>query len=201
MKYFASLTAVCLLLTGCSHEIEDMASYSYAEKNVDIKESKTSHFFAVDSNFQMSDEGKAKLSQLLKDSKGRGIENVGFIIVSDSPVAKTERTVLSNQVRSQMEKAGFLDSRIIDSGICVYKDAKKGVRVDILKYDLKRSTFDEWDDPIGDCDLEQNLPNWSKATNYNMEEMIANPADLISPRKYKGQKATDAISAISSAGK
>ncbi len=201
MKYFVSLAAVCLLLTGCSREIDDMASYSYAEKNIDIKESRTSHFFAVDDNFQMSEEDQVKLVKLLKDSKGRGIENVSFMITSNSPVAKAERVVLSNQVRTQMEKAGFLDSRIIDSGICIYKDAKKGVRVDILKYDLKRSTFDEWDDPIGDCDLEQNLPNYSKATNYNLEEIVANPADLISPRKYKGQKATDAIKAISSSNK
>ena len=201
MKYFVSLTAVCFLLTGCSNEKVDTTAYSYAEENIDVKENKTSHLFAVDDNFQMSEEDQIKLVKLLKDSKGRGIENVSFMITSNSPVAKAERVALSNQVRSQMEKAGFLDSRIIDSGICVYKDAKKGVRVDILKYDLKKSIFKEWDNPIGDCDLEQNLPNYGKATNYNLEEMVANSADLISPRKYKGQKATDAITAVSSLGK
>ncbi len=197
MKYFMGLTAVCLLLTGCSSEREEAPSYSYNEEKINVKENRTSHLFAVDNNFQMSDEDRVKLFQLLRDSKGQGIENVSFIIISDSPVAKFERVALSNQVRSQMEKAGFLDSRIIDSGICVYKDAKKGVRVDILKYDLKRTNLGEWDDSVGDCDIEKNLPNYSKATNYNLEEMVANPADLISPRKYKGQKATAAISAMS----
>ena len=189
------------MLTGCSSERAGAPSHSYGEEKIDVKENRTSHLFAVDDNFQMSEEDQAKLSQLLRDSKGRGIENVGFIITSDSPIAKSERTALSNQVRSQMEKAGFLESRIIDSGICVYKDAKKGVRVDILKYDLRRTNVGEWDDTVGDCDLDKNLPNYSKATNYNLEEIIANPADLVSPRKYKGQKATDAITAISSLGK
>jgi len=198
MKCFLSLTAVCLLLTGCSGGSDNKPPYSYNQEKIDVKENRTSHLFAVDDNFQMSDEDKVKLSQLLKDSKGRGIENVSFIIVSDAPVAKAERTALSNQVRTQMEKAGFWDSRIIDSGICIYKTAKKGVRVDILKYDLNRTNIKEWDDPIGDCDIEQHFPNYGKTTNYNLEEIIANPADLISPRKYKGQKATDAITAISS---
>ncbi len=201
MKYFVSLTAVCLLMTGCSTERENVSSYAYDEEKISIKENRTSHLFAVDDSFQMSEEDQVKLSQLLRDSKGRGIENVSFMITSNSPVAKFERVALSNQVRAQMEKAGFLDSRIIDSGICVYKDAKKGVRVDILKYDLKRTNVGEWDDSVGDCDIEKDLPNYGKATNYNTEEMVANPADLISPRKYKGQRATDAITAVSSLGK
>ncbi len=201
MKCFINLTAVCLLLTGCSTERVEAPSYAYNEEKIDIKENRTSHLFAIDNNFQMSEEDQVKLYQLLRDSKGRGIENVSFMITSDSPVTKFERVALSNQVRSQMEKAGFLDSRIIDSGICIYKDAKKGVRVDILKYDLKRTNLGEWDNPIGDCDVERNLPNYGKATNYNLEEIIANPADLISPRKYKGQKATNAIAAISSSNK
>ena len=198
MKYFLSLTAVCLLLTGCSSERAEAPSYIYHREKIDVKENKTSHLFAVDNNFQMSEEDQVKLYQLLRDSKGRGIENVSFMITSDSPVTKFERVALSNQVRSHMEKAGFLGSRIIDSGICVYKDAKKGVRVDILKYDIQKTHIGEWDNPIGDCDLEQSLPNYGKVTNYNLEEMVANSADLISPRKYKGQKATHAIKAVSS---
>ena len=150
----------------------------------------------MNSNFQMSSVDKAKLEKLLRDSKGEGIENIGFMIVSDSPVLKDQKAKISSQVKSQMIRAGFLESRIVDSGICVYKDAKKGIRVDILKYDLHRTEIDLWTDSVGDCDIEKDLPNYGKAANYNFEEMIANSADLISLRRYKGQRTQNAIKAV-----
>ena len=200
MKYLLSgLTAVSLLLTGCSEQ-ELMPIPDLEEAKIDITENKTSHFFAVDSNFQLSSADKTKLAKLLRDSKGEGIENVGFMIVSDSPVPKFKKIGLSNQVKSQMIRAGFLESRVVDSGTCIYKDAKKGVRVDVLKYDLQRTDVDLWNDSIGDCDPNKPLPRYGSAMNYNMEEMIANSADLIAPRKYKGQNTTQAIKAMSDMG-
>ena len=198
MKYFFSLTAVCLLLAGCSSQKAELSGMSHEEPTIDVTECKFSHFFKVNNDFQMSDSDKAKLEKLLKDSKGEGIGNVGFMIVSNSPVLKAQRTKLTTQVKSQMIRAGFLESRIVDSGICVYKDAEKGVRVDILKYDLHRTKVDPWTESIGDCDSEKNLPNYGKAMNYNMEEMVVNSADFVSPRRYKGQRTEDAIKAVSS---
>ena len=196
MKYFLSLTAVCLLLTGCSNKNEELSTGDHDHQEINITECKFSHFFEVNSNFQMSSVNKAKLEKLLRDSKGEGIENIGFMIVSDSPILKEQKAKISSQVKSQMIRAGFLESRIVDSGICVYKDAKKGVRVDILKYDLQRTEIDMWTDSVGDCDIEKDLPSYGKAINYNLEEMVANSADLISPRKYKGQRTQDAIKAV-----
>jgi len=200
MKYFLSLTAIGLLLVGCSSEKEKSSVAAYEEPEINITECKFSHFFKVDNNFRMSNAEKAKLDKLLKDSKGEGIENVGFMIVSNSPVLKTQKSELLAQVKSQMIRAGFLESRIIDSGICMYKDAEKGVRVDILKYDLHRTETDPWTESTGDCDFEKDLPDYGKSTNYNLEELIANNADLISPRRYKGQRTEDAINAVSSGG-
>ena len=200
MKYFLSLTAIGLLLTGCSNERMESSVRAYDEPEINITECKFSHFFKVNNDFQMSDSDKAKMDKLLKDSKGEGIENVGFMVVSNSPVMKEQRTKLKTQVKSQMIRAGFLESRIVDSGICVYRDAEKGVRVDILKYDLRRTEDDLWTESTGDCDLEKNLPDYGKSTNSNLEEMIANNADLVSPRRYKGQRTEDAVKAVSSGG-
>ncbi|MBO4405243.1 MAG: hypothetical protein J5821_00760 [Alphaproteobacteria bacterium] len=199
MKYFLSLTAVCLMLTGCSDR-EFTSLRDIEEVNINITENKTSHFFAVNNNFEMSAGDLAKLEKLLKDSKGEGIENVGFMIVSNSPVLTAHKKSLSERVKSKMIRSGFLESRIVDSGVCIYKDAKKGVRVDVLKYDLQRTDTNLWDDFIGDCDADKPLPGYGKAMNYNMEEMIANSADLIAPRKYKGQKIEQAISAMGETG-
>jgi len=196
MKYFLSLTAIGLLLTGCSNEKVESSIKAFEEPEINITEHKFSHFFKVNNDFQMLASDKVKLEKLLRDSKGEGIENIGFMIVSNSPVLKTQRAKLITQVKSQMVKAGFLESRIVDSGICVYKDAEKGVRVDVLKYDLHKTETDLWTESIGDCDSEKNLPDYGKSMNSNLEEMIANSADLISPRKYKGQRTEDAIKAI-----
>lgn len=198
MKYFLSLTAIGLLLTGCSNEKVESSIKAFEEPEINITEHKFSHFFKVNNDFQMLASDKVKLEKLLRDSKGEGIENIGFMIVSNSPVLKTQRAKLITQIRSQMVKAGFLESRIVDSGICVYKDAEKGVRVDVLKYDLHKTETDLWTESIGDCDSEKNLPDYGKSMNFNLEEMIANSADLISPRKYKGQRTEDAIKAVGS---
>lgn len=198
MKKVFSLAAVCLLLAGCSERSASPENYEYPK--IDITENKTSHFFATDNEFVISDADIEKLKQLLRDSKGEGIENIGFMIISDSPILKSQKSALTSQVKSLMIRAGFLESRIVDSGICIYKDAKKGIRVDVLKYDLNRTDTDLWTDSVGDCDFEKELPNYGKAMNYNMEEMVANSADLIAPRKYKGQRVTDALSAIGSTG-
>ncbi len=198
-NFFSSLTAVCLLLTGCS-EKETTVGRDLEWPSINITENKTSHFFSVNNDFQMSNADNERLVKLLRDSKGEGIENIGFMIISDSPVLKDQKIGLSNQVKSKMLRAGFLESRIIDSGTCIYKDAKKGVRVDVLKYDLQKTDVDLWNDSIGDCNLEKPLPKYGNAMNYNMEEMIANKADLIAPRKYKGQRTELAISAMNDMG-
>ena len=53
MKYFLSLTAVCLILTGCS-EKEITSISDFEETKIDITENKTSRFFAVNINCEMS---------------------------------------------------------------------------------------------------------------------------------------------------
>ncbi|MBO6055585.1 MAG: hypothetical protein J6P84_01190 [Alphaproteobacteria bacterium] len=199
MKYFLGLTACCLILAGCS-ESRPQSFRDFEEAKIDITENKVTHFFGVDDNFQLTVSDREKLEKLLKDSKGEGIENVGFMIISNSPVLAAQKKALSDQVKSKMIGAGFLESRIVDSGVCIYKDAKKGVRVDILKYDLQRTDISLWNDFIGDCDIERSLPHYGRAMNYNIEEIVSNSADLISPRKYKGQKTENAIEAIKAAG-
>ena len=200
MKYFLGLTACCLILTGCSSESRPTSFGDFEEAKIDITENRVTHFFSVNNNFEMSASDLVKLEKLLKDSKGEGIENVGFMIVSNSPVLTAQKKAFSDQVKSKMIRAGFLESRIVDSGVCIYKDAKKGIRVDILKYDLQRTDVNLWNDYIGDCDMEKSLPRYGQAMNYNMEEMISNSADLIAPRKYKGQKTESAISAMGEMG-
>ncbi|MDR2067706.1 MAG: CpaD family pilus assembly lipoprotein, partial [Holosporaceae bacterium] len=97
-------------------------------------------------------------------------------------------------------KNGFLDSRVVNSGICVYKDAKVGVRLDVLKYEAKGPDCDTWSEYIGDTDSNKHLPKLGASGSYNLVEMIANKADLVAPRKYKGTDAKSSIDALSASG-
>ena len=106
MKYLVSLTACYLILTGCS-ENKFALPNEFEEAKINITENKVTHFFGVDNNFEMSVDDLAKLEKLLKNSKGKGIENVGFMIISNSPVLTAQRKVLSGQVKSKMIRAGF----------------------------------------------------------------------------------------------
>lgn len=196
MKYLLSLTAIGLLLTGCSNDSELKGEYSWID-SIDIKEEKVPNFFNVNADFELSSLDHAALERLLKNAKGKGIENIRFMIISNTSVPKDKQQAMSEYLRTQMSKAGFISSRIVDSGVCIYKDAKKGVRIDILKYSIDRTNVDLWNEKVGDCDVEKNMPRYGASNNYNLEEMIANKADLISPRKYAGQRTDAAINAVS----
>lgn len=197
MKHLVGLTAICLMLSGCSSN-EFVNDPMLVHRQIDITENKVPTFFNVGNNFELSSGDKIALEKLLKEAKSKGIENVGFMIISDVPVPEERAVAVSDSIKNTMIRSGFMLSRIVDSGVCVYKDAKKGIRVDILKYDIKGSDASLWDYSIGDSDQDKTLPKLNVANNYNLEEMIANKADLISPRKYRGQKTESAVKAMSS---
>ncbi|MDR0753495.1 MAG: CpaD family pilus assembly lipoprotein, partial [Holosporaceae bacterium] len=85
-------------------------------------------------------------------------------------------------------------------GTCIYKDARTGIRIDILKYDVKKPNCNQWVEYIGDTDTNKNLPKYGAAVTCNMIEMIANKADFIAPREYKGSEAKSAVAAIGTTG-
>lgn len=194
MKNIIKSVSILCLLIGC--EEDPNIGKEIEELKIDISENKQSHFFPINGNFELTSNDIAGIDSLLKDSYGKGHENIGFMIISDKAIKEEQRETLSQTIISRAKKAGFLDSRITDSGICVYKNAKKGVRIDILSYDLKKPDT-SWKNSIGDCNTNKNMPSYGTCSLWNLEEMVANKADLISPRKYKGQNTEGAVTALS----
>jgi pilus biogenesis lipoprotein CpaD len=195
-SFFAITNALISLvfLVGCEkrHKAED----GYAPEIIEIeaKETKIVNFFDSSSDFNVDPTVLEAMNKLLSDARANGIGNVGLMLVSDKPIPVETQKRAKKRVYSLMNKNGFPESRIVDSGACVYKEAKTGFRIDILKYDLKRPDCGFWSEYIGDVDTSKPLPKYGAAEAYNMAEMIANEADLVSPRKYKGQEVNAAIS-------
>ncbi len=195
-KYIFGLTILAFVTTGCEKQYLADDGYVPEEYIVDVKENKNINFFETSNSFNLSEQTIQQISNLLKDTRSKGIENISFMLVSDKPVPVNVYQATKDKVMSLMRRHGFLESRIIDSGMCVYNDAKCGVRIDVLQYEVTEPDCGKWTEYIGDTDTNKRLPKYGVSGIYNFEQMIANKADLISPRTYRGQETKAAIAAM-----
>jgi type IV pilus biogenesis protein CpaD/CtpE len=197
-KAVASLIGI--LLTGCEKQYLANDGYVPDAVVIEAKEVKTVHFFDTSLNSDINPTILVAMDKLLNDVRGEGVDNVGFMLVSDKLIPPETQERVKKQIYKLLYKNGFMSSRIVDSGVSVYKDAKTGVRIDVLRYDIKEPNCDLWSEYIGDMDTNKHLPKYGAADAYNFTEMIANKADLVSPRKYKGQEVKAAIAASAGGG-
>ena len=197
---YLTLLSVLVLMSACDKQVKVDDGYIPEFAAIDSEEQCEHHLFLSDSNFSLSKATIAEIETLLKDTRATGIDNIDFMIISNTPVSIETQIRVKEQIKSLMYKHGFIRSRIIDKGVCVYKDAKPGVRIGILQYKAKEPNCDIWSEYIGDTDTNKNLPKYGVSHVYNLEEMIANKADFSAPREYQGARVSDAISAISSTG-
>jgi type IV pilus biogenesis protein CpaD/CtpE len=199
---FVCATFCCLLLLqGCEKQYKANDKYVSDFKSLNVSENRISKFFELNNNFELSENTLLGIKKILKDAKAEGANNVSFVIISNRPIGIQEQEKIRGIIQQYMYQAGFLNSRIIDSGLCIYATANPGVRIDILKYNVEEPTAAMWSEYIGDLDTNKEMPRLGVSEACNLKEMIANDADLIAPRKYKGANVTDAIAAIGSAGK
>jgi type IV pilus biogenesis protein CpaD/CtpE len=187
--------AINLLLVGCHKQYRADDGYIPETITIDTTETKNINFFPTSDDFNLCDADVTAMSNLFKEALSDGIDNIGFMLVSDKAIPFEVQEEAKKKISFMMGRHGFLDSRIVDSGACVYKGAKTGVRIDLLKYDTNEPDCSKWSEYIGDIDTNKNLPKYGAASAYNFLETIGNKADLISPRKYKGQDVTSAVKA------
>ncbi|MDR0580745.1 MAG: CpaD family pilus assembly lipoprotein [Holosporaceae bacterium] len=197
-KYLLIFFAVSLFLAGCKKQYLPNDGYIPEVIRIDAQEVKKSYFFGCSQRFNVNPNFWEAIDKFLEDVH-REEDNIGFMLLSHQSIPVEIQEKVKNQLYALMYKHGFIGSRIINFGICIYKDAKTGIRIDVLKYDVKKPNCNQWVEYIGDTDTNKNLPKYGAAGTYNMIEMIANKADFAAPRKYKGAEAKTAITAIGSA--
>ncbi|MDR0631738.1 MAG: CpaD family pilus assembly lipoprotein [Holosporaceae bacterium] len=190
-----NLIIMSLFLLGCEKQYLANEGYTPEIIQVDAKEVKKAHFFGTSYNFNMDSSAIEAMDKILKDARSAGIDNIGFMLISNEVIPIEAQKRAKKQIYKLMYKHGFITSRIVDSGTCVYQEAKTGVRIDILKYEIKEPDCSSWSEYIGDMDTNKNLPKYGATATYNTMEMVANKADFIAPRKYRGQEVRAAIAA------
>ncbi|MDR3155556.1 MAG: CpaD family pilus assembly lipoprotein [Holosporaceae bacterium] len=185
-----------LLMSGCNSDVPK--AHGFESIKIDVKENRDVHFFECPCDFHFNNEALARIENVLKKARGEGVENIAFTLISNRsiPFAIQEKT--RKLMYEMMHKYHFLRTRIKNMGICVYEEAKVGVRIDVLQYEITQPNCSIWSEHIGDIDSDKDLPKYGTTERYNMGEMIANKADIISPREYAGHAVTSAIAAVSS---
>ncbi|MDR2646110.1 MAG: CpaD family pilus assembly lipoprotein [Holosporaceae bacterium] len=198
-KYLLIFFATNLFFAGCEKQYLPNDGYIPEVMRIEAQEVKNSYFFGCLPDFNADSNFWGEIDKLLRDVRPEE-GNIGFMLLSPQSIPVEVQEKVKNQLYTLMYKHGFISSRIIDSGICIYKDAKTGIRIDVLKYDVKKPNCNQWVEYIGDTDTNKNLPKYGAAGTYNTIEMIANKADFAAPRKYKGSEAKSAIAAVGAVG-
>ena len=196
MKYLALSTICCLILSGCSQSSNSRVAQLPDELATEVR---NHHLFQLSAGNTVTREMINNIISELKTERGKGIENVSFMIVTKNPISSEQQAKMSRQITEALLHAGFMESRIINSGACFYADATDHVRVDALNYESANLGSGEWNTSIGDCDEDKDIPQYGYSEKYNLTQMIANKADLVSPRIYKGQEIEASIKAMGDA--
>ena len=202
LKYINYAVLVILLaISGC-HLGPDVASDDFIPEmsNINVSERTDTNFFSSNHDFNFSNEKLAAISDLLKKTRSSGITNIEFLVVSNRALTTQQKNKVRKTILGLMHQHGFINSRIRISGVCVYRDAKPGVRINILRYAVKKPDGNKWSDFIGDVNTNKTIPRMGSSADYNLKSMIANEADLISPRRYRGVRTDIAVSSITGGG-
>ncbi|MDR0678035.1 MAG: CpaD family pilus assembly lipoprotein [Holosporaceae bacterium] len=194
-----NLMLMALILLGCEKQYLADDGYVPEITKIDTKETRKVYFFKSSADFDLHHDIIANIEKLLKNIRSKGIENIGFLLVSNKPISMDIQKKVKKQIRQLICKHGFIDSRIMDFGACIYQNARVGIRIDALKYDVKKIDCSIWSEYIGDTDTNKHLPKCGASIAYNLSEMIVNKADFVMPRKYKGPDAKSAIASLNKA--
>ncbi|MBE6447351.1 MAG: hypothetical protein E7015_02570 [Alphaproteobacteria bacterium] len=197
MRYIIASALGCVILSGCENgKIVQNEQDTLPE--VLASETQHHHTFEFNTEVGITDELMNNIISEMKTERGKGIENVSFIIVAKQPLHPLKQDEISKKISNALMHAGFMESRIINTGSCFYSDASEHIRIDALSYQSTSLGSGEWTSSIGDCDEGKDLPQKGYSDKYNLTQMVANKADLVSPRNYRGQQTERAIAALTS---
>ncbi|MDR2794322.1 MAG: CpaD family pilus assembly lipoprotein [Holosporaceae bacterium] len=185
-----------LLMVGCEkqYKVDDGYVHEFAEINV-VKHI-NSLFFPLNEHKNFSPSVRRTMKKFLGDAKKNGIENIAFFIISPPVLSDDLQQIIKKQVLAIAYKSGFMASRISYDGTLQSKGSEIGVSIETLKYALQEPDCSTWSEYVGDTDTNKDLPRFGAADRHNLKEMIANEADLATPRKYKGPRTQNAITAM-----
>lgn len=86
------------------------------------------------------------------------------------------------EIRALMSEAGFKATEINIEVVQAGGDAQAPIRISYLRYVAEGPQCGKWHSNMGQSSSNLNYPNLGCATQANFAAMVANPADLVTPR-------------------
>ena len=194
-KMIKKLTGTALLLamalsSGCASYNRDQFTVGsvpddYRTRHpIVVSENETAQDIVIPRNSRsLPLRGRDIVRSMGQSFKTSGAQSIAILIPAGSPNEKAARTSASDAV-NELKQLGISSSRIV---IKHYDAANHGTSATlrVVYTDLVASVDSkcgEWDEDITDTKENINYANFGCATQNNLAQMIANPADLLGPR-------------------
>lgn len=192
MKRATALTVLIsvTLLSGCASYNRDQFTVGsvpddYRTRHpIIVSENETSSDIVIPRNSnRLTLRGKDVARSMGTQFKSSGAKSIAILIPAGSPNERAARSAASHAVE-ELKGAGVASNQIV---IKHYQAANHGesATLRIVYSDLTASVDSkcgEWDEDIIDTTENINYANFGCATQNNLAQMIANPADLLGPR-------------------
>ncbi|MDR2068135.1 MAG: hypothetical protein LBP41_04070, partial [Holosporaceae bacterium] len=82
IKLYGAAIIGFIICCGCEKQYLPDDGYTSEDNEIDAKEHKCVHFFRTGRDFNFSSSTVAKMNRILRNTRSKGITNIGFMLVS-----------------------------------------------------------------------------------------------------------------------
>lgn len=192
MNRYLSLLLACVALTSCSERQYYRENDRLDTYVTSVSKTKRTHTLSIKDD-KISKVDIAAIDALSRDLVHTGVKQIEITpVITEFPISTTYAKSI-DKIKQLFMKAGINKSSIHIIEPVIEKE--QGVIINSYVYKLSLPTAKKWKYPIGDIDLEKELPNMGVSAEYNIGVMIANPKDLVEPDQMGNVDAKSAIAA------
>lgn len=190
MKAAMCVTAAAVLVAGCKHMDEGtrVAGWSVTDPAsrhpiMVTQQPTTLSLRVARGSYGLSPHQRAQVVSFLERYRGVDAQNSRMVIEvpSGSPNEVAAMQAVA-EIRTLMSEVGFKPADVNIEAVAAGADAQAPVRISYLRYVAEGPQCGKWPDNLGASYGNNNYHNMGCATQANFAAMVANPADLITPR-------------------
>lgn len=182
--------AAALLLTGCKHMDEGtrVAGWSVIDPSqrhpIMVTQKPTTLSVRVaKGSYGMSPHQRAQVISFLE--KYRNLDDQNSRMVIEVPSGTSNEVAAMQavaEIRALMAEIGFRQSDVNIEAVQSGGDTQAPIRISYLRYEAEGPQCGKFNTNLGSSSDNMNAPNFGCTNQANFAAMIANPADLVSPR-------------------
>lgn len=182
--------AATLLLAGCKHGEEGtrVAGWSLVDPTqrhpiMVTQQPSTLSLRVARGSYGLSPHQRAQTISFLQRYRAVDASNSRLVIEAPSGSANEVAAMQAvAEIRTLMSEVGFDPSDVAIEAVQAIGDPQAPIRVSYLRYVAEAPQCGRWSTNLAATESNLNYPNLGCATQANLAAMVANPADLVTPR-------------------